>query len=144
MSDLQTSIEHPAPTRGGARAGSLFAALAGAPTAWVLQLLATFGISSDACSLTQGAHGQQRAAGFAGEVGVLLAINLVCLVAATASGLLSWRHLRRAHRADRPSIGDGRTRFIAFAGVLTAVAFVIAIAFGTVQPLLLPTCWSYR
>ena len=150
LDELQSRIEHPAPHKGRVPAPRLFAGLVGGPAAWVLQMLIGYASSSDACTLTQGAHGQARLAGFHGEVGVLLAVNLACLAIAVAAGLTSWRDWIRT-REEKPgdtqaliSIGEGRTRFLALCGMISGAIFATAILFNTVGPIMVPVCWSWR
>ena len=150
VSDLQARIEHPSPGRGRVSHAWLFAGLAGAPTAWVVQVLVDYGLSSNACTLTQGRHGQQPVTGFGAETSVLMGVNVACLVVAVAAGVLSWRHWRATQQEKgggvgaQLSIGEGRTRFLAIAGMMAAFAFGLATLFGAIEPLLIPSCWSFR
>ena len=150
MSELQARIEHPAPASGQVAPVWLFAGLAGAPAAWVMQMLVDYGLASNACTLTQGRHGQQASAGFAGETWVLMAVNLAFFAVAVGAGLLSRSHWNttRGETAGgvhaQLSIGEGRTRFVALAGMMTAFTFALAILFDTVEPLIVPLCWSLR
>ena len=150
MTELQVRIEHPAPSRGRVDTLWLFAGLTGGPVAWTLQILVDYALASNACTLTEGGHGQRASAGFGAEAPVLIAINLLCFAAAVAAGLLSWRHWRttRTEKAGgaqaQLSIGEGRTRFVAIAGMMTGFVFALAILFGTVEPLMIPLCWSSR
>ena len=150
VADLQARIEHPSPARGRVKVVWLLTGLGGAPTAWVVQQLVDYGLASDACTLTQGRHGQQATTGFGGETPVLVAINLVCLALAVAAGVLSWSHWRATQGEKgggvhaQLSIGEGRTRFLAVAGMMTAFTFALAILFGAIEPLMIPRCWSFR
>ena len=145
LSDLEHRIANPAPRHGRVPPGWLFAGLAGAPAAWTLQILASYAVSSDACTLTQGEAGQARAAGFGAEPALLLAINLACLALAGAAAWLSWSHWRRSRgEGSDPSIGRGRTHFLALCGVLSGAIFVTAILFDTLEPLMVPMCWRWR
>ena len=150
MSDpdaLQTRIENPAPRGGEASTVRLFVGLAAPPAAWVLQLLILYGWASDSCMLTQGEHGQARQSGFAGEGLALLAVNLVFLAVAVGAGCLSWRDWTRVGAGDeqpQASIGEGRERFLALSGLLSAGIFATGILFGAVEPLMVPVCWRWR
>ncbi|MEO5868184.1 MAG: hypothetical protein ABIQ19_13955 [Sphingomonas sp.] len=123
------------------------AGLAVPPAAWAFELLVGFGISSNACPLTAGSIAQ---VGFTGEKALLIVLQLVCLTGAIASGLMSRRHWQRVRgeKADSEhshlTLGEGRTRFVALAGMLTAGAFAIAIVFNLLEPILIPLCWSLR
>ena len=146
---LEARIEHPAPERSQVGLARLLTGLCAAPCAWVLQLLAMYALASNACTPTAGRHGQQINAGFPGEVAALIGLNLLFFALAVAGGLLSWRNggkVRREGPDDvhaQLSIGEGRTRFLALAGGLGAIAFAIAILFNTVEPIMLSSCRSY-
>ncbi len=140
-------IEHPSPHRHKVSVFWLLAGLAIPPAAWTTELLAAFVISSNACPLTPDRSSHP---GFSGEATLLIALQLVCLIAAIASGLMSRRHWRLVRREKKDSehshltIADGRTRFLALAGMLTAGSFAIAILFNVLEPILIPLCWSLR
>ncbi len=147
MTVARDQIWHPSPHRHKVSVFWLIAGLAIPPVAWVLELLVGFGISSNACPLTPHAHSQP---GFSGEATLLIVLQLGCLIAAVASGLMSRRHWLRVRREKKDSehshltIGEGRTRFLALAAMLTAGTFAIAILFNVLEPVLIPSCWSLR
>ncbi|MBA3895696.1 MAG: hypothetical protein H0X36_00855 [Sphingomonadaceae bacterium] len=147
MTQLPTQIGHPAPHRDRVSVPWLLAGLAIPPVAWTLEMLVGFGISSNACPLTQGSTSQ---VGFSGEATLLIVLQIACLIVAIASGLMSWRHWRRVRLENKDSqhshltLGEGRTRFLALASMLTAGTFSIAIVFNLLEPILIPLCWSLR
>ncbi len=139
--------DHPSPHRDKVSVPWLLAGLAIPPAAWTLELLMGYGISSNACPLTYAAVSQP---GFSGEATLLIAVQILCLAAAIGSGFMSWRHWRRV-RHEKPdeqhshlTLGEGRTRFMALAGMLTAGMFGLAILFNLLEPILIPLCWSLR
>ena len=140
-------IDHPSPHRNRISVSWLLAGLAVPPVAWALEMLMSYGISSNACPLTRMPDPKP---GFSGEAIVLIVLQLACLVATTASGLMSWRHWQRVRSEKTDSehshmtIGDGRSRFMALAGMLTAGMFAVAILFNVLEPMILPLCWSLR
>ncbi|MDQ2878143.1 MAG: hypothetical protein M3R41_03585 [Pseudomonadota bacterium] len=147
MTPTPDQIEHPSPHRRKVPVLWLLAGLAIPPAAWVSELLVGFAISSNACPLTSEPNSHP---GFSGEALLLIALQLGCLVAAVASGLMSRRHWWRVRREKNDSqhshltIGEGRTRFLALAGMMTAGTFVAAILFNLLEPILIPLCWSLR
>lgn len=148
MSGPENGQEHPAPHRARVPVVWLLAGLAIPPGAWIVEMLVGVGIASNACPLTTGSPARQG--GFGGEALVLIGITSLCLVAAVASGLMSRRHwLAVRHEKDDSehshlTLGEGRTRFVALAGMLTAGTFGIAILFSLLEPLVIPLCWSAR
>ena len=138
---------HPAPHRDKVAVPWLLADLALPSSAWTLQLIFAYGLSSNACPLTPNST---ETSGGGGEATVLIALQLVCLVAAVASGVMSLRHWRRVRGEKQDSehshltLGEGRTRFLAMAGMLSAGIFAVAITFNLLEPILIPSCWSLR
>ncbi|MDQ2802158.1 MAG: hypothetical protein M3Y41_05535 [Pseudomonadota bacterium] len=147
MTQTTDQIDHPSPDRDKVPVPLLLAGLAIPPAAWTLEMLVGYGVSSNACPLTSHPVAQP---GFSGEAALLIGLQLVCLLAAIASGLMSWRHWQRVRREKNDSehshltLGEGRTRFVALAGMLTAGTFALAIVFNLMEPILIPLCWSLR
>ncbi len=150
MSSDPAQIEHPSPHRHHVSVPWLLAGLVMPASAWALEMLIAYGIASNACTLTQGHHGQREMAGFSGEVTIMIVVQLVFLGIAIGSGVMSWRNWCsvRAEKTDSEhshlTLGEGRTQFVALAGMLTAGIFGIAITFNLLEPLLIPLCWSFR
>ena len=146
MTSPPNQIDHPSPGRDKVAVPWLIAGLAIPSAAWTLEMLTGFGVSSNACPLTP----IPRKGGFSGEETLLLSVQLVCLIAAIASGFMSYRHWRlvQAEKQDSEhshlTIGEGRTRFLAIAGMLVAGTFAVAILFNVAEPILIPSCWSLR
>ena len=149
MSASQTSAEqHPAPHRGRVNVILLFAGLAAGPFAWIVELVVSYAIASDLCTAMRRVGAPMGDRARFDEIALLLAINLICLAVAVAGGAISVRSWLRT-RAEKPGraeaaldIGEGRTRFIAAFGVLSAAGFALAILFNIVEPFMVPTCWS--
>lgn len=137
--------DHPSPSRGAVSGWRLVGGLAAGPFGWIGQMLVDYGLSSQLCMLGRAGH---RSPPASGEAVALVAINLVCLAIALGGVLLSWSSWRRVQR-EKPggpdatlSIGEGRSRFLAVAGMMSAGAFVVAILFNTIEPFMIPACWS--
>ena len=126
----------------------LLAALAAGPTGWILQLLLGYGLSSHACFPRDKPFLQSPPPGWSGEAGVLLAVNLACLLLVLAGFAISaqiWRRDPGERLIDAGRVrggGVGRTRFLAACGVFSGLGFAVAILFDTVPILGTPTCWS--
>lgn len=141
------SIGHPSPHRERVDYRWLFAALAIGPAAWIVQLVLGYGVAAQACDMRREA-GASGGSAFAGEPVLLSIVNLVGLVAVLAGGIFcrwAWNRVGN-EKAGGPeavlTIGEGRTRFLAVFGMLSAVGFTIAVAFNTVEPLIMPACWT--
>lgn len=145
MPRTPASHPHPSPHRRRVSlAGQLFGVAIG-PAAWIAQLVAGYGLSSYAC---YPGNTPLQAPPDGGEHLLLLAINLACLGLASAGLALSWSGWRRTRNempgepAKMLETGEGRSRFLAICGVLSAAGFAIAILFNLPSALALPTCWS--
>ena len=144
---------HPAPERRRVSSFTLWFGLLGAPAAWSAQTLLNLPISSHACfpkisPLAVPATGALR--------GILFVVSILALavsVAALAAALRGWSRTRDEHqtRAGRGAqhdsgtalaeTGEGRTRFMAGAGVLTSMTFLlVSIAHTAAVFLVVPPC----
>lgn len=138
---------HPSPQRDRVSLWLLIGGLAAGPAAWIAQLVVSYGLASHACFPSTQPWLTTPPPGWAFEAAWLTALNLICLSVAVAGALVSWRLWRRTRHemgGDTETaleIGEGRTRFIAHCGILTGTGFAVAIAFATLQPFLLASCW---
>lgn len=121
---------HPAPRRGIVPLPALWFGLFGAPTAWALQTIAGYSLVAHYCypsdtPLRAPTFGAARGVGFAVSA-VVLAVVLLAL----ATAFHSWRELRHGHDAEHhelAEVGEGRARFMAFAGILLGFVFLFAV-----------------
>ncbi len=141
------SAPHPSPQRDRVAPGLLMLALASGPGGWIAQLIVDYALSAQLCGARRLA-GAPSGARYDGQTAVLLGVSLLCLAIVVAGGMFCRRVWNRVADEksggadDALSIGEGRTRFLAVCGMLSAVGFTIAVAFNTVEPLLLPACWT--
>ncbi len=141
------SHSHPAPHQERVDHRALFAALVAGPAGWIVQLVVAYGVAAVACTARRAA-GAASGAAFAGEPAWFVALNLVCLVVVVAGGVfcrIAWNRVggEKSGGAEAAlTIGDGRTRFLAVCGMLSSVGFTLAVLFNTVEPLLVPGCWT--
>ena len=138
---------HPSPQAARVDHVWLFVAFGAGPAAWIVQLIAGYAIASVACTARRAVGGASGDA-FAGEPKWLIALNLTALIMVVAGGIfcrVAWN--RTAGEKDGGpeaalTIGAGRTRFLAVCGMLTSVGFTLAVLFNTIEPLLVPGCWT--
>ena len=134
---------HPAPHRDRVPAWQVGVGLFAAPAAWSVQSLLDVGLSGYACYPKD----EPLATPIWSGLGIALAsANMVALVVCVFAGVVAWMAYRRSG-AERPGSahhllesGDGRTRFLALAGVLTSVLFVVAVCFETVEAIMRLPC----
>ena len=142
-STLLAKSGHPAPHRDRVRLAALLFGLAAAPVAWSAQILFGSALSGFVCY----PHAAPLAVPlWHGSRSIILAVDLVGIVISIMAGLISWRNWRRTS-LERPGsfhhlldLGEGRTRFMATAGMLTSALFLIALAFGLAVVYLVPQC----
>jgi hypothetical protein len=125
-----SATAHPAPRRGLVPPRVLWFGLFGAPAAWALQTIVDYGLVAHFCFPGDAPH---RAPAFDGlratGVAVSVIAAIVSLVAMMAA-FRSWRATRHGHDAEHHElleVGEGRARFMAFAGVLLSTIFLFAV-----------------
>jgi hypothetical protein len=139
----RASDSHPSPHRGKIGLVGLFYGLVAAPAAWVLSQIANSTLGQEACfpgtePLAAPAFGGVHAI----QAAILLAALLISASAA-AVALRTWRSTRGEQSGDQHallSIGEGRSRFMAFSGLLTSLGFLVASVFSAPALILVGSC----
>jgi hypothetical protein len=128
---------HPAPARTLVRPGALWFGLFGGPVAWSVQTLVNLSIASHACFPRLFPLDAPAIGGLRGIVFGVSVLAVIVTVAAAASAWRAWQSTRHEHqessgrvdhhqaRAAALETGEGRTRFMALAGVLTSATFAL-------------------
>jgi hypothetical protein len=118
------------------------------PAAWIAQLVICYGVAGYACFGGDAPRPGAGPAPPAWEFGLLLAVNLACLIVAIVGAALSAANL---HKVDAPAPGGPeslpaitrrRIQFIAACGVMTCLGAVLATMFAAPQIFLTPACWG--
>lgn len=134
--------EHPSPHRGKVSLLALWTGLVLAPAAWFLQLTIDTPLLSQACYPRDEPLGGPLPTLSA----VVLAVDLAALVAAVVGFVIAWRtwHHTRQEKPGRGqhlmASGEGRSRFMAMAGMLTSALVGIAVVYIGLLHLLLRDC----
>jgi hypothetical protein len=134
---------HPAPAGGAGAPAALWFGLFGAPVVWSLQLLASYALVAHGCypdaePLTMPVVPGLRM--------LVLGASAAAVVVALTAGGLAWRNWRATQHEPEGEhetlleIGEGRTRFMAFAGMLLSAVFLMGIVMNAVPVLLLRPC----
>jgi hypothetical protein len=121
---------HPAPRRGIVPLPALWFGIFGAPAAWALQTIVDYGLVSHFCfpgdaPVRSPTFGALRLTG-----AVVSAVALVVVLLAMLTAIRSWSATRHGHEAEHHElleVGEGRARFMAFAGVLLGGVFLFAV-----------------
>lgn len=134
---------HPAPHRSAVALAALWFGLFGAPGVWSIQLMVSYAFAAHSC---YPARIPLHAPTFGWVWTLELVVSLVALVVALAAGataLHSWRATRTESEGPKEALleaGEGRTRFMAFAGILTSALFLLGVVLNGAALFLLPVC----
>ena len=140
---LESEAGHPAPNRGQVSVSRLWFGVFGAPVAWSVQTLVNYGLASYSCFPTLAPRAEPL---YAGVWWILLIVGLVALgieIGAVQVSLVSWRRTRderdggRYHALDS---GEGRTRFMALAGIMSGVLILLVSLVQVAALFLVPPC----
>ena len=134
---------HPSPHRHRVLRWAHWFGLLGAPIAWSLQELVNVSLAGHACY----PHDVPLAMPLWPQLGgIAIWVEAVAFVICIAAGLVafaSWRRSRNEKPGDAHQLlgsGDGRTRFMAMAGVIMSVLFLIGTALATLNLLTVAPC----
>ena len=137
--------DHPAPSRGLVSPAVLWFGLFGGPGAWSILLIANYAIASHACyprlvPLMEPVSGQRA------FLTPLIGISIVAIVigaAALVFAIAAWRQCSGETGGETHWLldtGEGRTRFMAAAGIMTSSVFLLDILIHGAVVLLLGHC----
>jgi hypothetical protein len=143
MARAAPSQGHPSAARGATRVGALLYGLIAAPCAWIAAQVTSSTLAQAACFPQ---YAPRDVPAFPG-LHLLHAAALVLALAVCASGGFvaygAWRRTRGEHRGGGGTlldIGEGRSRFMALAGMMTSAGFLIGTLFSVPAALLVPAC----
>ena len=143
---------HPAPARHRVPLSALWFGFLGGPAAWTVQTLVNLPLAAHSCfpQLTP-----LRLPTVDGLRGIAFTVSLASVAVCVAAMVISWRawrHTREEHQAGSgrgrehdptPALletGEGRTRFMALAGLLVSVMFLVVTAMNTATVFLISPC----
>jgi hypothetical protein len=130
---------HPVPEDRGVTPPALWFGLFGAPVAWSLQLLTSYALVAHGCYPDAEPMTMPVVPGLRTLVLGTGAAALVVALLAGSSAWRSWRATQDGHEALLEA-GEGRTRFMALAGMLLSAVFVLGIVMNVVPLLMLRPC----
>jgi hypothetical protein len=134
---------HPAPAVRVVAPVALWFGLFGAPVVWSLQLLTSYALVAHGCYPDAEPMTMPVVPGLRTLV---LGTGAAALAVALLAGSLAWRNWRATQHEPEGEhealleVDEGRTRFMAFAGMLLSAVFVIGILMNVVPLLLLRPC----
>jgi uncharacterized membrane protein YeiB len=134
---------HPAPLRHRVSVWLLWFGLFGAPLAWSIQILVGYPFDAHGCFPKMR---PLAAPSFAWLWGFQLVVGIVCFAISVAAGVVAWRawHSTQEERGGGHErlleVGEGRTRFMAFSGVLVSALFALGVVLNLIPIFLVPAC----
>ena len=134
---------HPSPHRHRVGGWSRWFALLGAPLAWLTQIFVNAGLAGHACFPDDAPLKAPLWAHLPLTTAAVEALVLLMCLAAGLTGWRNWRRSRHERKGDAHQLvsgGDGRTRFMAMAGMLVSGLFAVAAVFGLLGALTVPPC----
>lgn len=134
---------HPSPYRDRANPWMLTFAVAAPALFWIVQGLAGYWTSSAACYAGDHPAPQPWVGALETVFPVLDAVSLLGALVAGGVCYMFWRRVRHEKKGGHEhtqEIGEGRTRFMAIWGLLSAICFGTAILFNIIATVAVPSC----
>lgn len=132
---------HPAPRAGIVPLPRLWLGIFGGPAAWALQTIIDYALVAHFCYPDDAPVASPTFHGSRGIAWVVSVIMLFVVLLSLVTAYRSWSATRHGHENEHHElleVGEGRARFMAFAGVLLSVVFLFAIVMNAV-PLVMGT-----
>jgi hypothetical protein len=145
MSDASTAGPQASPQGHRVSLGALLFGFAAAPIAWIGQLLLNYGFSSYVC-FPKSVPLSEPMVGWRWITPALFGLDALALILTIAGAVVSWRAFaltRDEHKGDHHhliEVGEGRSRFLALSGLMTAGGFFLIVLFNTISLILVPLC----
>jgi len=135
--------DHPSPHRAKTGLAALLYGLVGAPAAWAVGQMVSATLAQEACFPGTEPLAIPAIANLHRLHLVVLVISLLVSTSAALVALGAWRATRHEQAGGAYallSIGEGRSRFMALAGMMTSVGFFVGTLFSFPALLLVPSC----
>ncbi|HKO16137.1 MAG TPA: hypothetical protein VJU87_07855 [Gemmatimonadaceae bacterium] len=133
----------PAPERGMVAPWRLWFGLFGAPAAWALELIVNYALASHFCFPSDTPLATPTWRGTRLTTGIVSVVLVLVCVAALWTAVSAWRSTRAGHTAEHHHVGEtgeGRVRFMAFAGILLSSVFLYGALMNAVPVMVMPLC----
>ncbi|MBI1361107.1 MAG: hypothetical protein GC155_12600 [Alphaproteobacteria bacterium] len=134
---------HPSPHRARASLVRLIYGLVGAPLAWAVSEVASSTLAQEACFPKTEPLASPAFAGAHLLQMVILGVAFLISASAAWIAYASWRRTREEAEGDTHvmlAAGEGRSRFMALAGLLTSIGFFIGMLFSIPALIFVPAC----
>ena len=145
-----TPETHPAPHRDRVSRLALWTGVFGVPALWSLQTLVAYPVLAHYCYPQRDPLGRPEAGGVWTTALVVSIVALVGSLAVAAVAWRSWQATRDERHHGAPGgmpqstsvgeVGEGRTRFMAFGGLMISGLFLLGVLFNSAPLFVVPTC----
>lgn len=134
---------HPSAGRPEAKLSLLLYGLVAAPCAWILAQVFCSTLASQACHPKYEPLATTSISG--APLAQAIALGLAGVICASGAFVAyeAWAQTRGEHRGGSQTlleIGEGRARFMALAGLLTSLGFLVAVVFSIPAVIFVPLC----
>jgi hypothetical protein len=137
------AVDHPAPHRAAVGRNALWFGLFGGPFFWSAQLIVTYTLAAHACfPQRQPLIRASSPAAWIAACAVIVIAFIGC-IAALVTSTANWRATRTEKSGADAALleaGEGRTRFMAYAGILLSALFTGGVVLSALAVLLVPVC----
>lgn len=144
LNRAMTGTGHPAPHRDRASLAALAFCLFAAPIGWALHLLVNYSIAGYACSGAASFGVQTLTASDNLKAIFLVDLGAIVLTIVAAYVAFSlWHRTKEEKEGDANHLvhaGEGRTRFLAFCGLMTSALIGFAVAIDAIGSMVGPPC----
>lgn len=140
---MRAEASHPAPGRHTVRPLLLWFGIFGGPAAWSLQLLINYTVTAHFCYPKDLPLAAPTYGGMWTIAVVVNGLMLSFTLAAGAVAIVSWRTARDEMVGRHNALledGTGRTRFMAYAGMLVSGLFLLALIMSAMPLFIVPAC----
>lgn len=134
---------HPGPARGAVSGWALAFGLLAAPLAWSLDELASYIVAANECQLKGSGDATTMIRGDSPAYLVITVITVLIALAGLWVATQNWRKTRNEHPGSGHhlvALGEGRTRFVAMAGLMTSIGFTLGFLYVLLQMYAAPLC----
>lgn len=134
---------HLASRRHGVRLRALWFGLFGGPAFWTVQLLVNYVVTAHFCYPKDLPLPEPTYGGMWAIVVVVNGLMLLGTLGAGATAFACWRRARAEMSGRHNELledGTGRTRFMAYSGMLTSGLFLFAIIMSSMSSFIVPAC----
>lgn len=143
MTTPARSFRHPAPRAGTVPISRLWLGIFGGPAAWAAQTIIDYALVSHFCYPDDAPLAAPSFHAVRGMSVLVSAVMLLVVLLSLVTAYRSWSATRHGHENEHHElleVGEGRARFMAFAGLLLSLVFLFAVVMNALPLLMRTVC----